>query len=151
MLLVARAMPCTARAMPLRFCFQASKTGSNVKKAPQQAPQPQLASKPAPKQPLPVLDHPQEQGGPCGEDAPATPQEEEAPAAAPQEGETTEGEGASPKEEEAPEGSTPEGDPSAQEEGDIAPAAAGAEDQRAAWEKQWESEVVVTNIKETTG
>ena len=59
-------------------------------------------------------------------------------------------EGAAPKEEEAPEGTTPEGDPSAQEEGDTAPAAAGAEDQRAAWEKQWESEVVVTNIEETT-
>ena len=76
------------------------------------------------------------------EDAPAPPQEEEAPAASAQEGETTEGEGAAPKEEEAP-----EGDPSAQEEGDTAPAAAGAEDQRPAWEKQWESEVVVTSIK----
>ena len=69
------------------------------------------------------------------EDAPAPPQEEEAPAAAPQEGETTEGEGAAPKEEEAPEGATSEGDPSAQEEGATAPAAAGAEDQRPAWEK----------------
>ena len=85
------------------------------------------------------------------EDAPAPPQEEEALAAAPQEGETTEGEGAAPKEEEAPKGATPEGDPSAQEEGDTALVAAGAEDHRAAWEKQWESEVVVTNIKETTG
>ena len=84
------------------------------------------------------------------EDAPAPPPEEEAQAAAPQEGETREGEGAAPKEEEAPEGANPEGDPSAQEEGDTAPAAAGAEDQRAAWEKQWESEVMVTNIKETT-
>ena len=62
------------------------------------------------------------------EDAPAPPQEREPTAAAPQEGETTEGEGAAPKEEEAPEGATPEGDPSAQEEGDTAPAAAGAED-----------------------
>ena len=85
------------------------------------------------------------------EDAPAPPQGEEAPAAAPQEGETTEGEGAAPKEEEAPKGATPEGDSSAQEEGDTAPAAAGAEDQRPAWEKQWESEVVVTSIKEITG
>ena len=63
---VARAMPCIARAMPLRFSFQASKTGCNVKKAPQQALQSQLASEPAPKQPLPVADQPQEQGGPCG-------------------------------------------------------------------------------------
>ena len=37
-----------------------------MKKAPQQAAQPQLASKPAPKQPLPVPDQPQEQGPPCG-------------------------------------------------------------------------------------
>ena len=340
--------------MPLRYSFQASKTGPNVKKAPQQAPQPQLASKPAPKQPVPVLEQPQEQGGPCGstppstvpkakqqskadadkvardelmqcrdwsykdgykprwiiycttaiapmivegaeikpagarrapqdhvaviipndqwspsqqgeeeeeeddwsefmpscqvfsarskayeeldkwqswwetyepdeivdlnpdpktmrmspskpptpkkkqpqgdppaqppappqedegpaeaaaqaeapaaaaqeeeapapaaaaqeEDAPAPPQEEEEPAAAPQEGETTEGEGAAPKEEEAPEGATPEGDPSAQEQGDTAPAAAGAEDQRPEWEKEWEAEVVVESIKEITG
>ena len=58
--------------MPLRFSFQASKTGPNVKKAPQQAPQPQLASKPAPKQPLLVPDLPQEQGGPCGSTPPST-------------------------------------------------------------------------------
>ena len=69
---VARAMPCPACAMPLRFSFQASKPGPNVKKAPQQAPQPQLASKPAPKQPLPVPDQPQEQGGPCGFTPPST-------------------------------------------------------------------------------
>ena len=52
--------------MPLRYSFQASKT------APQQAPQPQLASKPAPKQPVPVPDQPQEQGGPCGSTPPST-------------------------------------------------------------------------------
>ena len=69
---VARAMPCTARAMPLRFSFQASKTCPNVKKAPRQAPQSQLASKPAPKQPLPVQDQPQEQGGPCSSTPPST-------------------------------------------------------------------------------
>ena len=56
-----------------------------------------------------------------------------------------------PKEEEAPEGATREGDPRAQEGGDTAPAAAGAEDQKPAWEKQWESELVVANIKEITG
>ena len=66
MLFVARAMPCIARAMPLRYSFQASKT------APQQASQPQLASKPAPKQPLPVPDQPQEQGGPCDSTPPST-------------------------------------------------------------------------------
>ena len=54
--------------MPLRFSFQANKTGPNVKKAPQ----PQVASKPAPKQPLPVPDQPQEQGGPCGSTPPST-------------------------------------------------------------------------------
>ena len=69
---VARAVPCTLHAMPLRFSFQASKTGTNVKKAPQQAPQPQLASKPASKQPLPVPDQPHEQGGPCGSTPPST-------------------------------------------------------------------------------
>ena len=58
--------------MPLRFSFQASKTGPIVKKAPQQAPQPQVASKPAPKQPLPVPDQPQEQGGTCGSTPPST-------------------------------------------------------------------------------
>ena len=52
--------------MPLRYSFQASKT------APQQAPQPQLASKPAPKQPVPVPDQPQEQVGPCGSTPPST-------------------------------------------------------------------------------
>ena len=52
--------------MPPRYSFQASKT------APQQAPQPQLASKPAPKQPVPVPDQPQEQGGPCGSTPPST-------------------------------------------------------------------------------
>ena len=52
--------------MPLRYSFQASKT------APQQAPQPQLASKPAPKQPVPVPDQPQQQGGPCGSTPPST-------------------------------------------------------------------------------
>ena len=52
--------------MPLRYSFQASKT------APQQAPQPQLASKPAPKQPVPAPDQPQEQGGPCGSTPPST-------------------------------------------------------------------------------
>ena len=69
---VARALPCAARAMPLRFSFQAGKTSPNVKKAPQQAAQPQLASKPAPKQPLPVPDQPQEQGGLCGSTPPNT-------------------------------------------------------------------------------
>ena len=57
---------CYACAMPLRYSFQASK------KAPQQAPQPQLASKPAPKQHVPVRDQPQEQGGPCGSTPPST-------------------------------------------------------------------------------
>ena len=57
---------CYACAMPLRYSFQASKT------APQQAPQPQLASKPAPKQPVPVPDQPQEQGGLCGSTQPST-------------------------------------------------------------------------------
>ena len=52
--------------MPPRYSFQASKT------APQQAPQPQLASKPAPKQPVPVPDQPQEQGGPCSSTPPST-------------------------------------------------------------------------------
>ena len=79
------------------------------------------------------------------DDAPAPPQEEEAPAAAPQEGE-----GAAPKEEEAPEGATPEGDPSPQKEGDAAPAATGAEEHRPEWEKEWEAEVVVQTIKEIT-
>ena len=69
---VARAMHCIARAMPLGFSFQAIKTGPIVKKAPQQAPQPQVASKPAPKQPLPVPDQPQEQGGTCGSTPPST-------------------------------------------------------------------------------
>ena len=60
-------MTCIAGAMPLRcYSFQASKT------APQQAPQPQLASKPAPKQPVPVPDQPQEQRGPCGSTPPST-------------------------------------------------------------------------------
>ena len=58
--------------MPLGFSFQASKTGPIVKKAPQQAPQPHVASKPAPKQPLPVPDQPQEQGGTCGSTPPST-------------------------------------------------------------------------------
>ena len=94
------------------------------------------------------------------DDAPAPPQEEEAPAATPQEGE-----GAAPKEEEAPEGATPEGDPSPQEqgvaapaatgaedhkEGDAAPAATGAEDHRPEWEKEWEAEVVVQTIQDVT-
>ena len=43
-----------------------------MKKAQQQAPQPQVASKPAPKQPLPVPDQPQEQGGTCGSTPPST-------------------------------------------------------------------------------
>ena len=37
-----------------------------------EAPQPQLASKPAPKQPVPVPDQPEEQGGPCGSTSPST-------------------------------------------------------------------------------
>ena len=58
--------------MHLHFSFQASKTGPVVKKAPQQAPQPQLASKPAPKQPLRVPDQPHEQEGTCGSAPPST-------------------------------------------------------------------------------
>ena len=42
-----------------------------MKKAPQEAPQPQVTSKPAPKQPLPVPDQPQEQGGTCASDPPS--------------------------------------------------------------------------------
>ena len=52
--------------MPLCYPFQASKT------EPQQAPQPQFASKPAPKQPVPVPDKPKEQGGLCESTPPST-------------------------------------------------------------------------------
>ena len=48
-------------------------------------------------------------------------------------------------------GAAPEGNPSAQEEGDAAPAAAWAEDHRPEWEEDWEPKVVVESIKEITG